>query len=73
MQPTAPADTAANLDLIRLNKDIAVSPRMYKAILHACRILNMPLDTYLYLHLEAEIIALKHENKSNVKTKRDQV
>lgn len=52
-----------------LNADIAVSPRMHKALLHACRILDMRLEDYLACHLESELEALRYENQKRVQSK----
>ena len=52
-------------NFIPLNQDIAVSPRMRKAMLHACRILDMSLDAYLQCQLKSEIRALRDEIQIN--------
>lgn len=53
-----------------LNSDIAVSPRMHKALLHACRILDSNLDEYLHSTLECEIRALRDIIQANNKQAR---
>lgn len=52
---------------IPLNSDIAVSPRFHKSLLHACRILDMSLEDYLYSNLQGEIRALRDEIQENNK------
>ena len=52
-------------NFIPLNQDIAVSPRMRKAMLHACRILDMCLDAYLQCQFKSEIRALRDEIQIN--------
>lgn len=57
--------------LIRVNDELAVSPRLYKAMEHACRIIGLPdVEYFLWCEYDAQVRACRDENHANIRAAR---
>lgn len=62
--------TMTSSNLIQLNKDIAVSPRLHKSLLRFCRIVDVSLEEFLWINYEAEARYCKDEIQATIRAKK---
>lgn len=57
--------------LVRVSDELAVSPRLYKAMEHACRIIGLPdVEYFLWCLFESQVQSCREENLANVRAMR---
>lgn len=71
--PSNPKHTRNNMkpsSLIPLNKDIAVSPRLYKSLSRFARIAGLSLEDFLKTNYESEVRCSKEEVQATIRAKK---